>query len=523
MSKTHIASDETLARVATALEVMAGQRTLTWDEETGRYTNDSVAAMLAGYRTGLAYGVTVPKSAVVACTKTGANAGMAAPVPGTVGTPAVDPYTMLGPFVHIDVNGGVDPDGTPYVTAVEGDARFRRDGSNGDVWVMAPVIYGAESEDEDSYTLSVSDTRLAGMEPRYHAELPDGTLRPYLLFAKYQGCEGADGYMHSYSGQPVWKYTLSHDDCIAACRNATTGYSALAASDRQYLQEMMLLKYATKDMNLVMYGCLAYNLHYHPTVAEQCVTRVILASADAANLVVGSSVALGTDTDTSDDRARADVHDVLTAARILAIEEYDASNSAVYLEVAEPFDVETTYLLSTMPWSTGSTDEVEGDGCMADPTSGVYPLKCQGIEAWLGTHEVLGNVLVASDGQTGHIPHVNHDSRNEATSVTSDYVSCADALPLNAETSNAHRYPTHASVREGLVYGTDTTGSQTTGLCDSHYVRPQTSTATSEWLCGGALSHARAGGPCCVYAHRPASARGWGVGSRLSALGRSRG
>ena len=147
--------------LGTLVAGLAGQYPI-WDEESGCYTNESIHNWLDARNDGLAYGISIPKTASTECVKTGANAGIANPVPGTVGTPAVDPYVGRGAFRFYNVNATVDADGTPHVTAIEGDGRFRRDGSNGDVWVMAPVLYWTyDDSDTEAVTFSVSDSRLS--------------------------------------------------------------------------------------------------------------------------------------------------------------------------------------------------------------------------------------------------------------------------------------------------------------------------------------------------------------------------
>lgn len=226
---THVASEETLEEIAEILEARIG---LIWDDENERYTNESVHALVASRKDGLAYGVSIPKGSATACTKTGAHAAVAAPTPGIVGRPAIDPYVGLGPFWFAEVNGYVDEDGMPFVTAIAGDGRFKRDGSNGNVWILAPVLYWLMDEsDEDAVTLSISDTSLAGMEAQPQAYLPDGTLRPYMLYAKYVGTDDGDGMMASVSGKAPWNYNVSHNSLITQCQTASTGYSGKSIAD----------------------------------------------------------------------------------------------------------------------------------------------------------------------------------------------------------------------------------------------------------------------------------------------------
>ena len=182
MGKTHIADHETLERVAIALESMGASTVPIFNEETGRYTNASIAAWLAKMRDGKNYGVSVPKGSATACTKTGANAGIANPKPGIIGRAAIDPYVNHGAFTFFEVNGGVDADGTPYVTAIDGDGRFSR---TDDTWIMTPVLYTLETETDDAVNITVSDTRQPGMKRQPAALLPNGAQRPYMLYAKY--------------------------------------------------------------------------------------------------------------------------------------------------------------------------------------------------------------------------------------------------------------------------------------------------------------------------------------------------
>ena len=243
MSKQHMATEETLLEIRNALETRGLISKLEWSEEAGAYTNASVAAMLDTKRDGMPYGVSIPKGSATECAKTGANAQMGTPVPGVVGVPASDPYAGVGPFWHMDVNGFVDADGTPHVTALDGDANFARDGSNGDVWVLAPVLWWKfDGTGENAVTITVSDSKLAGFEAQPQAYLPDGTLRPYMLYAKYVGVKGEDGYMHSWSGRKPWKRNVSHNSLITQCRTASTGYSGKSGAYDGHLKVMFLLK-----------------------------------------------------------------------------------------------------------------------------------------------------------------------------------------------------------------------------------------------------------------------------------------
>lgn len=521
MAQYTFMSEKTGKRIAAALETMANQSQLSYDATAEEYTQQSIKAMLDSYRNGLAYGVSIPKGSATACTKIGANAGIAAPTPGIVGRAADDPYTQVGPFTHFDVNGYVDGNGAPHVTAFEGDGRFRRDGSNGDVWVLAPVLWWLMDEsDEDAVTISVSDTRLPGLNPQPQAYLPDGTLRPFMLYAKYVGVKGDDEHMHSYAGRKPWNRNVSHNSLITQCANASTGYSGKSIADDWYLKTMFLLKYATKHSQSVFYGCASYDVQCAPTVAEEGVTRVIVSKTNADKLLVGSAVMLGTHTG-NNDRNTASNFDVFDGLRITKIEQYDDANSAVYIDSPTTFDVATTYWLSTSPWFSGTLDAVEGDGTLSDAgrLNGKEPFKLQGIETMMGLMELLGDVIINGDAESGWEPCINFDSRNEATSVTSDYARTGKYM--TAGSSAGHHYPLYPSNASGLLMGQGDGASQSTGMCDSQYTSAL-GTGTREWYGLGGLYIAGYAGLWYVGGSYALAYAFWPVGSRLSGTGRGR-
>ena len=509
-------------RIASALEIIAGRAVLEYDETTGEYTNASIAAMLASRRDGLAYGVSIPKGSATACTKIGANAGKANPVPGIVGRPAVDPYEGVGPFIHFDVNAYVDSNGLPHVTAIEGDGMFKRDGSNGNMWVLYPVLYWLmDTSAETAVTLSVSDTKLAGMAPQPQAYMPDGTLRPYMLIAKYVGVLGDDGKMASVAGRKPWNRNVSHNTLVTQCATATTGYSGKSIGDDWYIKTMFMLKYATKHSQSVFTGCTGYDVQIAPTIAETGVTRVIVSNANAARLSVGSAMMLGTHTG-NNDRNTASNYDIFDGKRILRMESYDANNTAIYFDTATAFNTATTYLLSTSPWFSGSLDAVEGDGTLTDAgrTNGKEPFKIQGVELMMGLLEVLGDVIVHSDGSTGWEICVNYDSRNEASSLTSNYAHTGKYLYSDA--ADSWKYPMHPDNAGGLLFGTGSGASSTTGMCDGTYTNKTSTAGDREWFGLGGLDYGAYAGVWCVYANYGLGSASWIIGSRLSGVGRSR-
>ena len=523
MAQYTFMSEKTGKRIAAALERMAAVKDLEYLPAYAEYEQAGFAAWAQSHITGDAYGISIPKGSATTITKTGHHAGWAAPTPGIVGRAADDPYmTGSGPFWYCLVNAAIDVDGTAHIKAIEGDGRFKLDGSMGEVFQLHNVLYEAfDSSGNDYVLMSISDACLAGMAAHFWDRLPSGEVRPFILTAVYVGVKGEDNYMHSWSGRKPWTRSVSHDSMITQCRNASTGYSGKAVGDDWYVKTMFLMKYGTKHSQSVFAGCTNYSAQVAPTVAETGVTRVIVSNADAAKFQVGSAVMLGTHTGDSTDRNVANNYDVLDGVRILSIEEYDAGNMALVLDTTETFDTATTYLLSTSPWFSGSLDQVEGDGTITDAgrTNGREPFKLQGIECMVGVYEILGNVILSNTG-SGWEPCVNPDSANEATSVTSDYMHAGKYLPSGA--SDAWHYPMYPVESNGLLFGDTEGASQTTGMCDGQYTNKTETTGMREWLGLGFLAHGGAAGLFCVYGANGLPSAGWHLGSRLSGIGRGR-
>lgn len=516
MGKTHIADHETLERVAIALESMGASTVPIFNEETGRYTNASIAAWLAKMRDGKNYGVSVPKGSATACTKTGANAGIANPKPGIIGRAAIDPYVNHGAFTFFEVNGGVDADGTPYVTAIDGDGRFSR---TDDTWIMTPVLYTLETETDDAVNITVSDTRQPGMKRQPAALLPNGAQRPYMLYAKYALSVDTEGKPRSVSGAQVKRF-VSHDNGVSLMKTATTGDSFKTAADDWYVKVMFLLKYATKNSQSVFAGCTVYDVQISPTVAESNTTRVVVAKEKADQILIGSSMILGTHTGTSNDRGNGYNYDVFDAATVIKKVDVDTSNTAIYFDVAKPFTTATTYLLSTVPWRAGACDAVEGDGSPTSCTDSKQPFVIQGIELGLGMYEVLGNVLIKYTG-TGTVVYVNPDTKNEKAGSSPGSALSAGAFPGQA--AEGWNYALYCKTVNGLMIQQGTGASTSVGICDGNYKVADTTVGWREWLSLGILGYRGSAGLWCVSGSNGTGGAGWYFGSRRSANGRSRG
>ena len=512
-----------LERIAAAQEASSGTSSVpVWDGGNGCYTNASIAAWLAAKASGDLFGYSMPKGPSTTITKLGSIAGRANPTPSTLLAAGSDPYASDGDFFHVDVNAEINADGTAKVTAIEGDGRFERDGSNGDVWVLTHTYFTRTDDLASTVEVWLSTAQYGdGLAPQPGAKLPDGSVRPFMLYAKYAGCKGSDGLMHSYSGYPLWNRSTSHDTLATQTKSATTGYSGKSCADDWYVRTMFRLKYATKNSQSVFAGCTGYWSGYAPALTETGANRIVLTTAQAANFVVGSSVMLGTagGTGASVDRSAATAYDKFDARRITAIEAVDDATSALVIE-GDAFDTLATDWVQTAPWHSGACDGIQGDGSPSSCTSGKEPFVLQGVECMVGACEVLHDVILRDTGDGWSVLTLA-DTQTSSINSASAYEDTG--LDLPADSSDSWKYPLYDVEAGGMLVPQGTGASQSTGLCDSCYTNKLATTGTREWLSLGGLGYGGVAGLSFVIGNDWLSDAWWGIASRLSGNGRSRG
>ena len=495
---------------------------LEYDQTTGTYTRSSIEAFVRKYRDAKVYGYRQYKSTETDLDKLIANKDIVVPIPGTSEVPADDDYIERGPFFWYNVNGKVDSDGNLDVTAVEYDAKFSLTDPDGDVATLTPTLYYHVEEMDDYIDTYICDSPLAGFEVQPGGKAPGGKVRPFMLHAKYAASQDASGRVRSVSGAKPLLF-VSHNSLITLCDNANTGYSAYNVADDWYIKTMFMLKYATKNSQSKFYGAVNYYLQYKATVAESDVNRVIIAKTQANNLVVGSCCSLGSNPSggSSRDRGNSDTRDIFHLERITKIEDYDTNNSAVYFEGIEPFTTTTNSLLSTMPWWTGSCDNIQGDGSPVSGNSGKYPFTMQGIELMLGMNEIIGNVVLKNTGD-GWKAYANPDSKYEKTAYNASYYTDT-GLTLPTDTNDSWKYPLYCKTFNGLISSDNTGGSPSTGMCDGIYTNKLSTSGEREWRSFGHLNNGANAGLFYANLNYGLSYAGWDYGSRLSFVGRSEG
>ena len=501
-----------------------------YDKTLGEYVN--VGKYWDAYRDGKMYTTEFNNYEVSPSptgTKKDANAGLVA-VPSTNLVAGQDDYANIGLFKPVEVNAYVDENDDYHITAIKGDARFKRDGTNGDVYIMNMLGYIKRFDTPTTWGYSYSDTLHAGFNVLPEAVKPDGTVRPFLLHAKYIAGMSSDGKLASISGVNPEFNSMSHDGQITKFKAKGDQYSGKTTHDDFWMKLMLFLKYATTNSEAVMKGCISYYLQYQPSIYESGVSRVVLTNAQANALVVGSRVSIGNYAGgaKTDDRGSALAHNVANRVKITSIVALpDGLNSAVNVD-APAFDTNATTTISTVPWGSGACDNVLGnDGSPISNTSGKEPLIINGIETMVGGYEVIQNLMIYNDN-TDPLDYkikvyVCYDSKlYKAGSPSADYKLLS---VLMAQTNNTWQYISKLGVDPNhptALIPVAAAASSTTGFADGVYTNAPT-TGYRVWRSLGSLSNGSVYGFVCVGGDNGLGGSSWGILGRLSATGRSRG
>lgn len=460
-------------------------------------------------------------------------------------------------FDTIDVNAFVDSEGIRHVTFARGQEGF---GETEDT--IQDVIYKGVTYKQDVFVLgrtyyqkleynSVSGKNkysrryvpTNGYTPVSMAINKDGTVNPFWLIAKYESGLDSNGKLRSLKGllpggqrnTPVGSCSTSvlnsYNNQITNYHNRGTYYTGMLASEWSHLMTTFWLKYATKDFQSKMTGCTGYDYQYTVAATESNVSRVKLTTAQANNLVVGSSLSVGDNsvTPTTYDRVNGYVHKYADSAVITSIEVDPNDNTYSYVNLdCSPFNTTATTFVKTMPWRSGfSTNLLGRDGSPNNLTNSKNPASLDGIEFMVGAYDVIGNVIASYDSnEKVYDYYVCNDSTKLTTDTSnlSNYIH--SSVKTNCTTNNAWNYiaDVDLDLTSGLCIGSNVGGTNTSssrGFCDGYYV--SSASGFRELLAFGHLTNWASAGVSCVAGLYSLSLAGWYFLSRLSinALGGS--
>lgn len=474
--------------------------------------------------------------------KVGDNVGMVAE-PSTNTVAGRDDYQDIPLFHCIDCNWFLDENGKPHITAIDGVCgEFERYNPSKLVGVlqMTGWIKFVDDRTNHTYTYMYTDEIEAdGYYPLPEAVNLDGTVRTWVVHAKYAS---GDDY-GSYSGVIPWAYTASHNSSIDAFHTKWGNqYGGKTSADDAFLKLMFYLKYANLSADGILQGCVAYNFQYPVEVEETNVERVILSSAAAANIKVGSTVMVGNPTsfinesDTLDvDRNKSGMKAKVDRKKVIRKEVLSNVYTAIYIDnEGVLFDTTSNTItiagdsptyISTSPWYTGSCDDVRGvDGSPSTPNNGTEPAILQGIEYSIGAYEIINDSILNyykdSSDQYHLTSYVCQDASKYSSGITSDYntinyeIDCpiADTWQYISEFGYDSTNP-----EVWFPYLIGGTSSQRTK--DTIFILAN-SVGSYEWLSYAPLSSdILRGGLFSLSATHPLNRLSWAIISRISSTG----
>ncbi len=495
-----------------------------YDGETGEY--DNLEEWWSLNRDGKVYGIKIPTadySNDPAGIKIRDNIGLVCE-PSTLTVAGRDDYAKLNAFKVLWCNGTVDAEGVFHCTAIEGDTMFKRDGSNGDVWIMTCAGYYSITIENGYKVILYSDSPQTGFSPMPGTKYPDGTLRPFLVFSPYAAWLDSDNVPHAYSGKHRSYQFGSHNNGVSYAKNKGDGYAGLTIAELFYLELMVMVKYGTQNSQSLG-GCSNYSTAYKLAAGETAASRVIVSKATADYFVVGSTLNCGT----SSDRGQAASYGVFQNRIITKIEQITGGeNWAIYVD-GDAFDTTTDDYIMAMPWVAGSCDNILGvDGY---PVSGKpkdkQPYRIQGIEFMVGAYEVLTDIIVnqvKDSTEAGRCElYKCFDSRKYSSALDDNHVKLDVELPARtASTNAAWKYSTdweESTKCPGFLVNKGVDGTSTTGLCDAVYSNPITSPGLRELRCFGCLGYGSLDGVFCRGSYSALGASDWVCAGRLSGMG----
>ena len=444
-----------------------------------------------------------------------------------------DDYERYGLFHHFTCNFSVDENGFNHVDALEGQTGFTKYGKVQVGEVTMSAWFGIEdTADAVLYHYSDSQTELTP-RPMKESINPDGTLSPFMIHAKYAAGD-IDGMPYSSKGlapangcqAAQAKNPISYTGMIVYMHKLGGHYCGTTSWDLFYRQLMMIIKYATTHSQSIMAGCTSYSFQNMNLVEETGVMRVMLTKAQAANYVVGSYVSIGEiGAETNKDRYYEYMHNLAYSVQITKIEDVDDTNAAIYVDAPEAFDTTLTTCISTMPWHTGSTDEVAGsDGSPNSNTNGKNPYKIQGIETCIGAYEVLGNavmdIVAGADENPARDVYVCQDASTLSSDIATIRTNYRKAAAQVAYTAASWKYISEETTDMDLcvMIPTGVAAGSTTGFADGLYTDTITS-GQREWLALGSLSTGAPAGLWFLSANTGWSNAYWYIVSGVSPNG----
>ena len=456
-------------------------------------------------------------------------------------TPATDTTREVnnyGPaWESVDCNAVVDTNGVRHITALKGMDGFSDTGKVDvfclfrtywqKIWIENGYIYFSRTfVPKDGYTIVPQ------------AINKDGTYNSWFVIGKYVVGD-IDGKLYSskglipahYISGPQGEEEVSDGVSYAGCINlmrakGSNYYSAGLMSDYMHILTSFYIQFATKNTQTILGGNTNNNYQYAVSVAEPNVNRVILTTAQAANIDLNTYVSVGDrGTNTNNDRYYGYMHNLAYNVKVIGKEVIDSSHTALILDHTPITTTSTTYV-STMHERSGFSDYILGrTGSIGSNTNCKHGFVYNGIEISVGGYEVAGNAIANIKDSTGTREVY---FTNDVTKLTTNFTT----IQSNFTKSNFEMVPTRFNTwnyiteygfdqEYGIAVPTETGVSgagSNVGYADGFYVDAATS-GQRELLWLGHMSNGTLAGLSCLYANNSLSNAVWSILARLSING----
>lgn len=370
---------------------------------------------------------------------------------------------------------------TKKINAWFGDANFKFDGTNGDVFTHVPKTYWKiYQEDDYDYVLLADYPRAGFMEV-------DG-----FFVGRYNGSVVSD-VLHSYSGLvPTTNKTRAQFRTLANALG--NNFSQL---DWRYLvlQMLYLVEYASYDSQSKLGNGIMNRKNVKTIVAENNTNRAIVGSA--SGYYVGQIIRIGT----SDGGTQ-----VADARKITAIEAYDedgVTGAALTFDGAA-VNIAVDNFVCTMAQITGQCDDLGmKSGCINN--DGYHSMIYRGVE------NLFANIWQFVDGINikDRLAYICKDHSQYADNVFAD-----PYKPLAYTNADANGYAKTLGLdvdEPFFRFPTEVGGSTSTYMADYYYQN----TGNRVARVGGYFNSGADDGLWCWAFGGDSSVAGWGIGCRV--------
>ena len=428
--------------------------------------------------------------------KMNASVGLTA-TPSTETVRGEDTFGDKNAFAYIECNFECIEGGIKHVTAIKGDSHFSRTGKV-QVGIVTPPTFWAKEDhaDEGYYIIHFSDRK---EHPDINAEFiptpwtvaPDGTELGYGVVTKYYAGL-IDDVPYSSSGLPILNFD-SHNSARTYLNKLGTNYYGSGSERTAYLLCMLWIKYQTKNSQNYFRGCENYNIQVKVAETTEEQTYVVIPTSKTSGLMVGSYVSIGDALENTNlDRIQSYMRNIADKVRVLRIEAIDgSSNSRVYLDTDPITCTETTYL-STMPWGSGSCDNVLGhDGYVAN--NGKCPFILGGVEDMVGTYYISLNEIWNKETSTVVSCYARKNAAWSSSAAGYEKIATFDM----ENTTDAWIGDIDVDLATGVQYPRIYGSGDSVGVGDIHY-KGGTGTGLREAIQRGRLGRGSFGGLSCA-------------------------